>query len=93
MNTGTCALPPASDEAVVVVEAATTFDCAEPTRFNVLPVPEAVTPVPASAAFNCKTTDAVPPEKLMPICLGLAFGAFASGSAVGSVTLTIDIWR
>ena len=33
----------------------------------------------------------MPPDKLTPIIFGLAFGAFGSGNAVGSVTLTIVI--
>ncbi len=37
MNNGSCGVPLVSDVAVVVVEAAVTVDCAEPTRLNVLP--------------------------------------------------------
>ena len=46
-------------------------------------------PLEPSAAFNCATADVMPAEKLMPICFGLALGAFCNGSAVGSVTFTI----
>src|SRR5450756_934690 len=94
VNNGSCAVPFASDEAVVVTEAALTVAAllgslvtcnVEPDGF------ENCRWLPPSAAFNCETTDAIPPEKSTPICFGLALGAFCSGSAAGSVTLTIEV--
>ena len=94
VNNGSCEVPFASDEAVVVTEAALTVAAplASPVICNVEPDGlENCRWLPPSAAFNCETTDAIPPEKLTPICFGFALGRFCSGSAVGSVTLTIEI--
>src|ERR1700733_13961386 len=93
VNNGSWALPPASEETVAVTEAELTVavlvplsttcsvepDGLENCRLELLP----------SAAFNCATTDAIPPEKLTPITglLGLP-PVFDNGSAVGSLTST-----
>ena len=87
--------PPATSESLArTPDAALTVAAAVPlsvTR-NVEPDGfENCRPLPPSAAFNCETTDAIPPEKLTPITFGLAFGAFFTGSADGSVTLTMEI--
>ena len=92
MNSGSWGLPLVNDDVVVVTEAELTVLAAVPLLSTCSVEPEGLEnciPVPASAAFNCETTDAMPPEKLTPICFGLALAAFGSGSADGSVTFTI----
>ena len=50
---------------------------ADPVMLSVVPDGfENRTPLVPSAAFNCETIDAMPPDKLTPISFGLAFGAF-----------------
>ncbi len=86
-------LPFASDEAVVVTEAALTVAELVPLSVTCNVEPDGFENcrlLLPSAAFNCETIDAIPPEKLTPICFGFALGAFCSGSAAGSVTLTIE---
>ena len=96
VNTGSCGLPFASAEAVVVVDPALTLTAAEPlsrTR-NVEPAGlENCRLVLPTAAVICATIEAIPPWKLTPITLSLGLAAvLGSGSAVGSSTRTIVIW-
>ena len=90
MKRGSCALPLASVWVVVVVEAELTVAVADPSRLSVEPEFEKDRPVEPSALFSYETAEAMPSEKLIPTCWGLALAAFCRGSADGSVTLTIE---
>src|SRR5579859_4258252 len=91
VKNGSCGLPLVNEVTVVVVEAEFTVTlsaglaatCNNPEE---LANCRCVWP---SAAFNCDTTDVIPPVKSTPITCGLAPGAFCSGSALGSSTRTI----
>ena len=79
-----------NDVVVIVVEAElTAMPLAElAATCNVLPDGlENCRPVWPSAALSCDTTELMPPEKLIPTTCGLV--PVGSGSAVGSLTLTI----
>src|SRR5689334_6260653 len=93
VNNGNCGLPDVSEDTVVVTEAALTVASGE-TSLSMRSVEpdgfENCRWFAASAAFNCVTTEASPPEKLTPMTRGLTPGGLGSGNAVGSSTRTID---
>ena len=93
-------MPEVSDEMVFVVEAE---------LIRERPVPSSVTRrvvavagdgagendrcAPGSAVLRAEAIAPMPPEKFTPTCIGLALGAFWSGSAAESVTFTSVICR
>ena len=94
MNNGSCGLPLVSDETVAVTEAALTVAPKLTSLITCSVEPDGLENcrwLGPSAAFNCATTEAIPPVKLIPIRFGLAFGKFCNGSAVESSTRTIEI--
>src|SRR5271168_3929132 len=91
MNNGSCGLPLVSDVTVDVTDAAfTVVPTVVLSTCRVLPDGfENCRLLVPSAAFNCDTTELIPPVKFTPITCGLAPGWLGSGSAVGSSTRTI----
>ena len=97
VNSGSCALPLVSDDIVVVTDAARTSErfgapssstrSVEPDGFENCRL--ALVP---SAALSWETTEAMPPEKLMPSTssFGSSVAVLLSGSTLGSSTRTIE---
>src|SRR5579871_1508120 len=91
VNNGNCGLPLVSDCVVIVSESELTVAVADPTTLSVAPEPLNCNPLLPSAPFNVERTLGVTPaERSTPISSGLALAPFCSGSAFGSVTLTIE---
>ena len=77
---------------MTVLEAELTVMPVDPSTLSVVPAPVKLSPVVPSAVLSCATMPAIGWVRSTPTDSGLAFKPFFSGSAAGSVTLTIEIW-